>query len=80
MQQIVARISYSLGGYEMIRNTLTVQEAADYLGVHHDTIYTMVREKQIPHFRVRTRIFFTKRNIDAWIEAQEQAIMKEAIG
>ncbi|ASS72398.1 helix-turn-helix domain-containing protein [Bacillus atrophaeus] len=63
----------------MTRNTLTVQEGAEYFGVHHDTIYTMVREKQIPHFRVRSRIFFNKYNIDAWIEAQEQANMKEAL-
>ena len=62
----------------MSRNTMTVQEAAEYLGVHHDTIYTMVREKEIPHFWVRTRIFPTKHNIDAWIEAQEQANMKQA--
>ncbi|CAF1870871.1 DNA binding domain, excisionase family [Bacillus subtilis] len=34
----------------MSRNTMTVQEAAEYIGVHHDTIYTMVREKEIPHF------------------------------
>lgn len=34
----------------MSRNTMTVQEVAEYLGVHHDTIYTMVREKEIPHF------------------------------
>jgi len=62
----------------MTRNTLTVQEAAEYLGVHHDTIYTMVRENQIPHFRVRKRIFFTRPSIDAWINAQENKIIEKA--
>ncbi|WP_367386976.1 helix-turn-helix domain-containing protein [Bacillus vallismortis] len=62
----------------MTRNTMYVQEVADYLGVHHDTIYTMVREKQIPHFRVGRRILFTKQTIEAWREAQEQASMKQA--
>ncbi|CAI8942668.1 helix-turn-helix domain-containing protein [Bacillus licheniformis] len=62
----------------MTRNTLNVQEAADYLGVHHDTIYAMVRENQIPHFRVRKRIFFTRASIDAWINAQENKIIVEA--
>ncbi|GLY11345.1 helix-turn-helix domain-containing protein [Pseudobacillus badius] len=59
----------------MVRQTMTVQETADYLGVHTDTIYTMVREKQIPHFRVRRRIFFTVTAIDNWIQDQEQKIV-----
>lgn len=55
----------------MQRKTLTVREAAEYLGVHPDTIYAMVRQKQIPHFRVRRRIFFSQEAIDAWIRDQE---------
>ncbi|WP_026582154.1 helix-turn-helix domain-containing protein [Bacillus sp. J33] len=56
----------------MQRKTLTAQEVADYIGVHIDTIYTMVREKQIPHFRVRRRIFFSIETINAWMRDQEQ--------
>lgn len=55
----------------MKRNTLNVQQAAEYLGVHKDTIYTMVRQKEIPHFRVRRLIFFSREAIDAWIREQE---------
>lgn len=58
---------------------MTVQEIADYLGVHPDTIYTMVREKQIPHFRVRRRIFFSIEAINAWIREQESNVSMEAI-
>lgn len=54
--------------------TFTVHEAADYLNVHPDTVYSMVREKQIPHFRVRKRIFFTQSAIDEWIKRQEQMV------
>jgi len=63
----------------MERKTLTVQEVADYLGVHQDTVYTMVRQKQIPHFRIRRRIFFHKKTIDTWIEKQETMIVQAAI-
>lgn len=55
----------------MQRKTMTAQETADYIGVHLDTIYTMVRQKQIPHFRIRRRIFFSKETIDAWMHEQE---------
>jgi excisionase family DNA binding protein len=63
----------------MQRRTLTVQDVAEYLGVHQDTIYTMVREKQIPHFKVRRRILFTVESIDAWIRECESEITEEAI-
>ena len=63
----------------MQKKTLTVQDVADYLGVHSDTVYTMVREKQIPHFRIRRRIFFSIEAIDAWIRDQEQKVLEEAM-
>ncbi|MFD2924205.1 helix-turn-helix domain-containing protein [Halobacillus naozhouensis] len=55
----------------MARRTMTVNDAAEYLGVCTDTIYTMVKQKQIPHFRLRRRILFSQETIDAWIREQE---------
>lgn len=54
----------------MQRQTLTVKEVANYLGVHTDTIYTMVKLKQIPHLKLRNRILFTKDSIDLWLQDQ----------
>lgn len=50
----------------------TVAEAADYLGVSESSIYKMVRERQIPHFRVRSTILFTQQAIDSWVQEQEE--------
>jgi len=55
----------------MKRHTLTVKEVATYLGVHTDTIYTMVKLEQLPHLKAGNRILFTKESIDLWIEDQE---------
>lgn len=55
----------------MERQTLTVKEVANYLGVHPDTIYAMVRHKEIPHVKLRNRIVFTKASIDQWIQEEE---------
>lgn len=52
--------------------SMTVKEVAEYLGVNTDTIYTMVQQGEIPHFRLRSRIFFTKQEIDAWIEKMQK--------
>jgi excisionase family DNA binding protein len=61
----------------MQRKTLTAQEVADYLGVHLETIYTMVRQKQIPHFRLRRRIFFSVETINEWMREQERKSLQE---
>ncbi|KMY49201.1 helix-turn-helix domain-containing protein [Peribacillus loiseleuriae] len=58
---------------------LTVQNVAEYLGVHPDTIYTMVKQKQIPHFRVRRRILFSTEAINDWIKKQESQYELEVI-
>ncbi|BCJ86499.1 helix-turn-helix domain-containing protein [Effusibacillus dendaii] len=57
-----------------MKSTMTVNEAAEYLGVHVDTIYTMVREKQIPHVRLRRRIVFRRETLNEWMSQQERKI------
>lgn len=59
------------GGLALERQTVTVKEVANYLGVHTDTIYAMVKQKQLPHLKVQNRILFTKESIDLWIQDQE---------
>lgn len=50
---------------------MTVQEIAEYLKVHRDTIYAMCRRKEIPHVRVGQRILFRQSTIEAWMAQQE---------
>lgn len=52
----------------IIRSTLTVSEAATYLGVSNDTIYKLCREQRIVHFRIGSRILFKKGKLDEWVE------------
>lgn len=51
--------------------TMNVSDAAAYLGCSQSTIYTMARQKQIPHVRVRGKILFRKDTLDGWMAAQE---------
>lgn len=52
--------------------TLTVSETAAYLGVSDDTIYELVRRKEIPHFRLRSRILFRRDTLDEWMTQLER--------
>jgi excisionase family DNA binding protein len=47
---------------------LTVKEASRYLGVKPSSLYSMVDEKEIPHYRIGRLIKFTKADLDAFME------------
>lgn len=54
--------------------TLTVKEAAELIGVSSTLVYAMVREKQIPHARVRSKILFHKDVIESWLRGEKQTV------
>ncbi|HDR7911768.1 DNA-binding protein [Bacillus cereus] len=55
----------------MNRQTLNVQEIANYIGVSRDLIYKMVRTNEIPFIRIGKRLLFRKESIDKWLLSQE---------
>jgi len=46
---------------------LTVRELSEYLRVHPTTVYRLLREKQIPGFRVGSDWRFDIDMIDRWV-------------
>lgn len=48
-----------------------VEELSKYLHTSQSSIRKLVREKNIPHYRILSRIFFDKESIDIWINNQE---------
>ncbi|HLR60545.1 MAG TPA: helix-turn-helix domain-containing protein [Pseudogracilibacillus sp.] len=50
------------------RTTLTTVEVAEYLGVSKETVYNLVREKAIVHFRIGSKILFKRDAIDNWMD------------
>ena len=49
---------------------LTILEVADLLRVHRCTIYRLIKERKLPHFRVGVDFRFDGRQILAWMEAR----------
>ncbi len=56
----------------MEKSRLLPKEAAEYLGCRYDKLLQMVRLKQIPHYRIGRRVFFTKETLSLWIENLER--------
>lgn len=51
---------------------MDVRETAQYLRVSEWTVRDMVRTNQLPHIRIRSRIFFRRRELDKWLNEQLQ--------
>lgn len=49
---------------------LTVKEIAEMLSVSQSTVYTMVRENEIPSFRARGKILFNRDVIESWTRGE----------
>lgn len=62
----------------MTKTTMSIAEAAKYLGVSPNTLYVAVRQGEIPHFKVRSRILLRLENLNSWISAAEEASVKNA--
>lgn len=56
----------------MEKTRLNPHEAAEYIGCRYDKLLQMVRKKEIPHYRIGRRVFFTKETLTQWIETMEK--------
>jgi excisionase family DNA binding protein len=54
---------------------LNVKEVSAYLALRTSTVYTMVEEKKIPHYRIGRQIRFKKSEIDEWMEEQKEPVI-----
>lgn len=51
---------------------LLPEEAASYIGCKYDQLMQMVRKRQVPHYRIGRRVFFTKESLTLWAENLEK--------
>ena len=49
---------------EFTKEFYTIKEAAELLRVHENTIYTLVRSKQIEHYRIGNQIRITAAELE----------------
>jgi excisionase family DNA binding protein len=57
---------------------LEPNEATAFVGCGYSKLMQLVRTKQIPHFRIGRRVFFTKEALTTWIEnMQMQSVQPE---
>lgn len=57
---------------ELVNKTYGVKEAAALLGCSEWLVYKMVRDHQLPHYKVGSTIRFTDVNLSKWMLSQER--------
>lgn len=53
-----------------LRPVMSLKEAAEYLGVSNDTLYTYAKKNLVPGFQIRKTWRFSKSVLDRWMELQ----------
>jgi len=64
----------------MLKNVLTAKEVAEYLEVHVTMIYRLLKNKQIPAFRLGSDWRFNIESIDEWRRAREREVGENSDG
>lgn len=60
-------------------NYISIEEAADYLGVKTSTIRSWIKNKGMPHYRVGGKLLKFKRSeIDEWIKCEDNATQENS--
>jgi len=49
-----------------------IRRVSQYLGIKTSTVYALVEEKRIPHYRIGRLIRFKREEIDLWMEGNRQ--------
>lgn len=63
------------------RTTLTATEAAKYLGISYWLLTRLCKQKQVPHFKISSRLFFRREKLDDWMTNQEfMSLQQETTG
>ena len=57
-----------------------VSEVCNYLHTSQSSVRKLIRTKQIPHYRILSRIFFDKETIDMWISNQQLNNLNQVSG
>lgn len=51
----------------LAKNTLTLEEAADYIGLSESTVLKMARERKLSSFRSGKSPYFDKAELERWM-------------
>ena len=61
---------------DSLSSFLNVKEVSVYLALRRSTVYSLVEEKKIPHYRIGRQIRFKVSEVDEWMAGQRQEVVE----
>lgn len=62
------------------KTTLNVDEAAQFVGLSKDRIYTLMSRREIPHYRNNgKRVYFDRAELETWLKGRKIATNEELL-
>jgi len=58
---------------------ITVKEAAEFLSIKEKTLYYLVTQGLIPHYRIGKMVRFSKEELEAWMKSKKAASFKATV-
>jgi excisionase family DNA binding protein len=58
---------------------ITVKEAAEFLSIKEKTIYYLVNQDLIPHYRIGKMVRFSKEEIETWMKSKKAGSVKTQV-
>ena len=65
-----------MAGEQITRSTLTMKEAAEYLGISYWIINQLAKRKKIPFSKVGGKFLFRVKALDEYLTEQEKASVR----
>jgi excisionase family DNA binding protein len=59
---------FDIAGGHPAKQTLSVKEAAAYLGVSERHLWAQTKARRIPHVKFGRRVLYPVKELDAWLE------------
>ncbi len=59
------------------KNTLDLEEAALYTGYSTGHLYRLTSNRAIPHYKQSRKLYFDKKELDAWMQKQRVLTIDE---
>jgi excisionase family DNA binding protein len=58
---------------------MTVRDLSDYIKLKEKTIYHLVSNKMIPHYRIGKLVRFNQNEIDEWMDSKKAKPLKKHV-
>lgn len=74
IERCMNRVVESIAKKSSEDEILSIDEAAEFLGLERPTLYTKVSKRQIPFMKQGKRLYFSKSELTSWLKSSARKV------